>query len=183
MATPDKSRVCLGIVSAPQGLQGAVRIRSYTAQQEDIASYGPLSDEAGEREFTLRILRSTKRGLVAELSGINDRTAAEGIKGLELYVSRDALPEPDEEEFYYSDLIGLDVEDEDGKVIGQVKMMDNYGAGDVMEVALSDGEVLMLPFTKDVVTVIDVAGGKVRINRPEEIEVGAENADEEDAGS
>ena len=169
MAVPDNDRVCLGIVTGPQGLQGAVRIRSYTAWSEDIASYGLLSDVTGEREFSIRILRSTKKGLVAELSGVDDRTAAEEIKGLELYVSRDALPEPDEEEFYYSDLIGLDVEDEDGKVMGQVKMMDNYGAGEVMEVTLSSGEAFLLPFTREAVPVVDVAAGKIQIVRPVEI--------------
>tara|TARA_E500000331_G_C16908765_1_gene562492 strand:- start:29 stop:583 length:555 start_codon:yes stop_codon:yes gene_type:complete len=174
MATPDNDRVCLGIVTGPQGLQGAVRMRSYTAWSEDIASYGLLSDVTGEREFSIRILRSTKKGLVAELSGVDDRTAAEEIKGLELYVSRDVLPEPDEEEFYYSDLIGLNVEDEDGKVMGQVKMMDNYGAGEVMEVTLSSGEELLLPFTKEAVPVVDVASGKIQIVRPIEIYPGQE---------
>ena len=174
MGSPDNNRVCLGIVAGPQGLQGAVRIRSYTACSEDIASYGLLSDVTGEREFSIRILRSTKKGLVAELSGVDDRMAAEKIKGLELYVSRDALPDPNEEEFYYSDLIGLDGEDEGGKMIGQVKMMDNYGAGEVMEVTLSSGEALLLPFTRDVVPVVDVAAGKIQIVRPTEVNSGQE---------
>ncbi|MBN08332.1 MAG: 16S rRNA processing protein RimM [Rhodospirillaceae bacterium] len=174
MGSPDNNRVCLGIVAGPQGLQGAVRIRSYTACSEDIASYGRLSDVTGEREFSIRILRSTKKGLVAELSGVDDRMAAEKIKGLELYVSRDALPEPNEEEFYYSDLIGLDVEDEGGKMIGQVTMMDNYGAGEVMEVTLSSGEALLLPFTRKVVPVVDVAAGKIQIVRPAEVNPGQE---------
>ena len=100
--------------------------------------------------------------------------AAEKIKGLELYVSRDALPDPNEEEFYYSDLIGLDVEDEGGKMIGQVKMMDNYGAGEVMEVTLSSGEALLLPFTRKVVPVVDVAAGKIQIVRPTEVNPGQE---------
>ena len=105
---------------------------------------------------------------------LDDRMAAEKIKGLELYVSRDALPEPNEEEFYYSDLIGLDVEDEGGKLIGQVKMMDNYGAGEVMEVTLSSGEALLLPFTRKVVPVVDVAAGKIQIVRPNEVNPGQE---------
>ena len=179
MATQAINRVCLGIVTGPQGLQGAVRIRSYTAVSEDIASYGPLSNSTGEREFEIRILRSTNRGLVAELSGVCDRTAAEEIKGLELYVSRDRLPEPDVEEFYYSDLIGLDVEDQDGKVMGQVKMMDNYGAGEVMEVQLSDGGALMLPFTRETVPVVDVAARKIQIVRPVEIDPGEDKQAQE----
>jgi 16S rRNA processing protein RimM len=180
MAAFDNERVCLGIVTGPQGLHGAVRVRSYTAWSEDIASYGLLSDVTGEREFAIRILRSTKKGLVAELSGVEDRAAAEEMRGLELYVSRDALPKTDEEEFYYSDLIGLDVEDEDGKVIGQVKMMDNYGAGEVMEVALSSGEALLLSFTREAVPVVDVAAGKIQIVRPTEVNPGKDEIGNEE---
>ena len=184
MPAPDNDRVCLGIVTGPQGLKGAVWIRSYTAWSENIASYGLLSDLTGEREFSIRILRSTKKGLVAELSGVDDRTAAEEIKGMELYVSRDALPETDEEEFYYSDLIGLKVEDENGKVMGQVKMMDNYGAGEVMEVTLTSGEALLLPFTREAVPIVDVPAGKIQIVRPIEVNPGqARNDHDEDCGA
>ena len=176
MAAPENDRVCLGIVTGPQGLQGAVRIRSYTACSEDIASYGLLSDVAGEREFSIRILRSTKKGLIAELSGVDNRSAAEEIKGLELYVSREKLPELEEEEFYYFDLIGLGVENEHGEDIGKVIMMDNYGAGEVMEVMLSDGGALLLPFNREAVPVVDLAAGKIQIVRPIEVNSGQEES-------
>jgi len=158
-------KVCLGIVLSPQGLEGAVKIRSYTAHPEDIASYGPVSDETGTRQFGVHVLQATKKDLVAKLSGINNRNAAEAIRGLELYVTRDALPEPDEEEFYYSDLIGLNVEILNGQLIGKVKSMDNFGAGDVMEVELKNGGSFLLPFTHSAVPVIDFADGRVVVNK------------------
>ena len=154
-------KICLGIVLGPQGLEGVVKIKSYTAHPEDIASYGPVSNETGTRQFDIRVLRATKKGLVAELSGIDDRSAAEAIKGLELFVERNALPEPDQEEYYFSDLIGLNVEKLNGQLIGKVKSMDNFGAGDVMEVELTDGGFLLLPFTRDAVPVVDIADTRV----------------------
>ena len=180
-------KIHLGTVSGPQGLQGAVRIKSYTARPEDIASYGPLTDNTGGREYFLRILRLNKKGIIGKLSGITDRAAAEEVKGLDLYVPRDALPETDEEEFYYSDLIGMKVEDEEGKIVGQVRTMNNFGAGDVMEVVFLNNETLVLPFTRDVVPTIDLALGKVQISRPMEINATAKPIElagrEEDAGS
>ena len=170
--TLDQStrKVCLGVVAGPQGLGGAVKIRSYTAQPEDIASYGPVSDKNGNKSFHIHILRSTKKGLVAELSGVEDRAAAESIKGLELYVVRDALPDPDDGEFYFCDLIGLNVEKLDGEIIGKVKSMNNFGAGDVMEVELHDGGVLVLPFSHEAVPFVDVTGTRVVVNPPNEID-------------
>ena len=169
--TPDRSArmICVGTFLGPHGLDGIVKIRSYTGHPEDIASYGPVSDESGGRQFDVCILRSTTKGLVAELSGIEDRSAAEAIKGLKLYVTRSALPELVEGEFYFSDLIGLDAVTMDGLLVGKVKAMDNYGAGDLMEVELQNGEALILPFSHDVVPVVDIPGARVVVDPPHDI--------------
>ena len=135
----DVNRVCVGVVTGPHGLKGDVKIKSFTANLKDVAAYGPVTDESGEQSFEIRIVSSNQKGLVAELSGVNDRNAAEAVQGTELYVSRDKLPALDEGEFYYSDLIGLAVENIDGEAIGIVSLIDNYGAGDVMEIELEDG--------------------------------------------
>ena len=167
-------KVCLGTIVGSQGLKGAVRIRSYTANPEDIGSYGLLSDKTGKSEFRIRVLKSTKKGIIAELSGIRDRSASDEIKGLELFVERIVLPELEDGEFYFSDLIGLDVEKEDGQSIGRIKSMNNFGAGDVVEVVLFGGETLILPFTHETVPVIDVEGARVVVNVP--TEAGADDA-------
>lgn len=163
-------RICLGRIAGAHGLDGSVLVRSYTAEPDAIGSYGALTDEGGARAFELTVRRVTAKGVVARIAGVADRTAAEKLKGIDLYVARDALPEAEEDEFYYTDLIGLAVEDRDGKRIGSVARIDNYGAGDVIEVRLDAGGSALYPFTKQVVVMVDVAGRRITIDPPVEIE-------------
>lgn len=165
----DNNQVCVGIVAGAHGLKGAVKIRSFTENPKDVAAYGPVTDQSGERSFEIHIVSANQKGLVAELSGIKDRNAAEAINGTELYVSRDKLPEPDEDEFYYADLIGLPVEHINGGIIGTVSLVDNYGAGDVMEVDLKDGGTEMFTMSREVVPKIDLENGRIVVNPPVEI--------------
>ena len=167
----SKVKVCVGTVSGPKGLDGSLRIRSYTTQPEDITSYGPVSDKTGKILYDIHILQSTKKGLVVKISGIEDRDAAEAIKGLDLYVSRGSLPELDEGEFYFSDLIGLDAVNLNGSLIGKVKSVDNFGAGNVMELEMRDGNFRRLPFSLDVVPVVDIAGGLIVVKLPTELDI------------
>ena len=179
MAAPTQGsgRIRLGVIAGAHGLDGAVLIRSHTADPASIGSYGELTDAGGGRSFKVKVRRVTPKGVIAKVDGVADRTAAEGLKGVELYISRDALPEPDEDEFYYADLIGLGVEGTDGQRLGTVSNMANYGAGDVMEVALETGGSLLLPFTRAAVPVIDVAAGRIVVDPPSVVEA---RADEED---
>ena len=128
-----------------------------------MAGYGPVSDEAGERAFLLRVTSALKGVVVAELEGVATREAAEALRGTRLYVAREALPEPAEDEFYHSDLLGLAVELEDGEKLGEVAAVHDFGSGDVLEVNREEGRVsVMLPFTHAVVPVVDLdAGGMV----------------------
>jgi 16S rRNA processing protein RimM len=108
---------------------------------------------------------------VVKISGVEDRDAAEAIKGLDLYVSRGSLPKLDEGEFYFSDLIGLDAVNLNGSLIGKVKSVDNFGAGNVMELEMRDGNFRSLPFSLDVVPVVDIAGGRVVVKPPTELDI------------
>tara|TARA_B100000315_G_scaffold242839_1_gene265518 strand:- start:5916 stop:6485 length:570 start_codon:yes stop_codon:yes gene_type:complete len=179
----DKSlnadQVCVGVVTGPHGLQGAVKIKSFTADPKDVAAYGPVTNKSGEQRFDIHVIRANKKGLVAELSGVNDRNAAEAVQGTELYVSRDKLPELDEDEFYYSDLIGLPVEHINGEEIGVVSLVDNYGAGEVMEVELKDGGTEMYLMSRDVVPEIDLENRRIVVNPPTEVYADKGHADEE----
>jgi 16S rRNA processing protein RimM len=166
----DADRLCLGRIVGAHGLDGSVLVRSYTAEPGAIGSYGALSDEAGERSFELKVRRVTPKGVVARIPGVADRTAAERLKGTDLYVARSALPKVEDDEFYYADLIGLAVEDRDGKRIGSVTRIDNYGAGDVIEVELDAGGTRVLPFTRQVVLMVDVAGRRITVDPPPETE-------------
>ncbi len=163
-------KICVGVITGAQGLQGAVRLKSFTARPEDAVAYGSLYNESGDREFQVKLNRVTNKGLVVSLKGVTSRTEAEALKGTELYIERDALPLTEEDEFYYTDLIGLRVETVDGTEIGSVKAMDNFGAGEILEVALSEGGSIMLPFTKAIVPEVDIAAGRLVVDPPEEVE-------------
>lgn len=180
---PD--RVCVGVILGAHGLRGAVRIKSFTERPTDLAAFGPVEDEAGRR-FRLRPVGEVKGAVTAQLDGVVERNAAEALKGVKLFVARSALPPPEEEEFYYSDLIGLAVERIDGAPLGKVKAVFDFGGGDVIEVAGPDRTV-MFSFTRTVVPVVDLAGRRLVVDPPVEVEGGDEDdgalGAEEDEGS
>lgn len=158
--------VCLGAIAGAYGVKGAVRIKSFTAEPKDIGFYGKLSDESGEREFGIKVTGMSKAQVLAEIEGVTDRTAAEALKGVALYVPRERLPAPEEEEYYHDDLIGLGVECADGAALGSVIAVHDFGAGDVIEVRRKGAVSLMVPFTRAVVPVVDLAAGRLVIDPP-----------------
>jgi 16S rRNA processing protein RimM len=148
-------RVLLGVVAAPHGVRGLVRIKSFTEDPMAVATYGPLSDESGKKEYRVEALSAARDGVLARIEGVDDRTAAEALRGLRLYVERKRLPQAGEREWYEADLIGLEAVGTDGRNWGKVIAFHDFGAGSVMEVT---GGV-MLPFTDVAVPEVDVAGG------------------------
>ena len=132
-------RVLVGMIAGAHGVRGEVRIRSFTDDPAAVAAYGPLSDESGQRRFALTVIGRSKGGVIARLQGVADRTAAEALKGLRLYVPRSALPAPAADEYYRVDLIGLRVELADGTSFGRITDVQNYGAGDLLEIERPDG--------------------------------------------
>ena len=170
-----EARVLLGVVAAPHGVRGLVRIRSFTEDPMAIASYGELSDEAGKTRYRVEALSTVKGAVLARIEGVADRTAAEALRGLRLYVERSALPETDEREWYEADLIGLAAVGKDGRDWGKVIAFHDFGAGSMMEV--SGGA--MLPFTDAVVPEIDVPGGKVVVDPPAGLLAGGAAKEEE----
>jgi len=134
-----------------------------------IATYGPLETEDQSRSFAIAALRPAKNHLVGRLAGIDDRNAADALRNVKLYIPRERLPQPpDEETFYHADLIGLAVEGADGSLLGTVVTLHNFGAGDLLEIARpSAGATVLLPFTKAVVPVIDLERGRLVVNPPE----------------
>lgn len=158
---PD--RVCVGVVVGAHGVRGLAKVKSFTAFPPDIVSYGPLADESGGRAFRLELRGGAGKDMVlAAIEGVNDRDAATALRGTRLYVPRSALPEPeDEDEFYWSDLIGLAVLLDDGEPAGTVTAVHDFGAGTVLEVGRGNAPSVMLPFTRAAVPEVDVAGGRV----------------------
>lgn len=160
-------------------MRGEVRIKAFTENPRAIGRYGPVEDETGARKFKVTVRGETKGLVIARLDGVADRNQAEALKGLRLYVPRDKLPKPKRGEWYVADLIGLAAVDTGGTPLGRVKSVQNFGAGDVIEIERQDGTTEFLPFTKQVVPEVDVAGGKVVIDPPAEIEARAETDEDE----
>jgi len=159
------ARICLGQIGAPHGVRGEVRLHSFTAEPTAIASYGPLETEDG-RVFEIESLRPAKHALVAKLSDIADRDAAERLANAKLYVPRDRLPEPaDADEFYHADLIGLRAVDDAGRECGTVVAVHNFGAGDLIELRRLDAaQTELLPFDAATVPEVNVHSGTIVIN-------------------
>ena len=155
-------QVCLGAVAGAHGIKGEVRIKVFGERADDFASYGSLKSEDGARRFDIVRSRVSGPVVVAKIKGVNDRTAAEKLKGERLYVERSSLPEPEEEEWYHADLIGLGVEQPDGTRLGTIVAVHDFGAGDLIEVKPDDsGATEMIPFTRSHVPVVDLAAGRV----------------------
>ena len=154
--------VCLGQIGAPHGVRGEVRLRSFTAEPDAIAAYGPLQMEDG-RAIEIESLRPAKDHFVAALAGIHDRDAAAQLANVKLYVPRERLPQlADPEEFYHSDLIGLTVVDHAGQRLGSVAAVHNFGAGDLLELKLdASNKTELLAFNDTNVPSVDIAGGKL----------------------
>ncbi len=164
MAATER-RVLVGIVTGPHGVRGAVRIKSFTARPEDIARYGQLADAAGRR-FALCLIGAVKGTLIARLDGVENRNQAEALRGLHLYLPRSALPPAAAEEFYHADLIGLAAVLGDGTVLGRVRAVHDFGAGDTLEIDRPAAPPAMVPFTRAVVPLVDLDAGRLLIDPP-----------------
>jgi 16S rRNA processing protein RimM len=158
------SRVLVAEIGAAHGLRGEVKLRSFTEDPMAVQGYGVLEGEDG-RTFTIESLKPAKGHVIARLAGVSDRTGAEALRGVKLYVPRERLPAPEDETFYYADLIGLAAVASDGRTLGKVVAVHNFGAGDLIEVEAGSGTV-MLPFTAAVVPEVDLAAGRLVVDPP-----------------
>jgi 16S rRNA processing protein RimM len=165
----DNALICLGKITKPHGIRGYVKVFSYTQNPSDIINYGPLYDQSGEHTYKVKIISTTQDLLVVAIDGIDSRTKAEELSGTELYVSRDRLPEPDEDEFYYVDLVGLDVylAGDKENLYGTVKAFHNFGAGDLVEITLASGADELLSFDALTVPYVDIDEGYIIVAPPE----------------
>ena len=166
MAAP----ICVARIGAAHGVRGAVKLWTFTDDPLAVKRYGPLVTRDGARRFEVASAREAKGHLVATLKGVTTREEAERLNGIELYVARDKLPATDDDEYYHVDLIGLAVVTTADEPLGRVVAIHNFGAGDIIEIAPPHGPSLLLPFTNAVVPTVDLAGGRVVIELPDEIE-------------
>ena len=166
MAAP----ICVARIGAAHGVRGAVKLWTFTEDPLAVQAYGPLITKDGSRQFEVATAREAKGHLVATLKGVATREEAERLNGIELYVARDQLPATDDDEYYHADLIGLAAVTAGDAPLGRVIAIHNFGAGDIIEIAPPHGPTLLLPFTNAVVPTVDLAGGRVVIELPTEIE-------------
>lgn len=164
-----EARVCVAQIGAAHGLKGEVRLWSYTEDPAAVAQYGALETEDGSRRLEIAALRAAKDHFIARLRGVDDRNAADALKNVRLYIERSRLPDTEDgDTFYHADLIGLAVFDTSGRCLGKVTGVQNFGAGDLIEIAPTDGGAgVLLPFTKATVPQVDIAGGRLVADPPE----------------
>jgi len=166
MSDTSSELILVGAITGARGLKGDVRVKSFTANPKGIANYGDVFEENGGKSYTIRVIGESKGQVFAHLGGIDNRTAAEALKGTRLYVPKSALPAPEEDEFYFSDLVGLSADLVDGGKLGRVKEVHDFGAGTILEVTGGDFGVVMVPFSRAAVPTVDVAGGRIVIDPP-----------------
>ena len=164
------AQICIARIGAAHGVRGAVKLWTFTEDPFAVKAYGPLVTKDGTRQFEVATAREAKGHLVATLKGIATREEAERLNGIELYIAREKLPVPDEDEYYHADLIGLEAVTTANAPLGRVIAIHNFGAGDIIEIAPPQGPTLLLPFTNAVVPTVDLAQGRVVVEMPKEIE-------------
>lgn len=175
--------VQLAVIGAAHGIKGEVRVKTYTGDPLDLGSYGLLYDASG-KSYEILSIRPSKTVVVVRFVGVEDRNAAEALNGTELYVDHAQLPQDlDEDEFYYTDLIGLALRDNAGVSYGKVSAVFNFGGGDVLEIKESGKKPVMIPFTQISVPKIVIAEGYILVDPLAAglIDDGSSSADEEGA--
>ncbi len=178
MTDRDERMVVVATVGAAHGIRGEVRIRSFTEDPADFAAYGPLFAADGRR-FEVESARPQKTMMIARLKGVTTREAAEALNGLELSVPRQALGEAEEDEFFLADLVGLAARDPEGRLLGKVVAVHDFGAGDILEIRRAAGGSQMIAFTQETIPAVDLDGGALTVVLPEEIS----ERDEDEAGA
>jgi 16S rRNA processing protein RimM len=164
------AQVCVARIGAAHGVRGQVKLWTFTEDPFAVTRYGPLSTKDGARQFEVTQAREAKGFLVATLKGVTDRSEAERLNGIELYVAREKLSATHDDEYYHADLIGLAAVTTAEEPLGRVVAIHNFGAGDIIEIAPASGPTLLLPFSNAVVPTVDIAGGRLVIDVPAEIE-------------
>jgi 16S rRNA processing protein RimM len=161
---PQKDRICVAKIATAHGIKGLVKLHVFV-DNIDLVSGDLFTSDNGSDTLNITLKNATAKHWLAKIEGITDRTEAEKLRGTELYIDKSALPEADEGEFYFSDLIGLPAVNEDGSEVGKIISTDNFGAGDLLEIQPAGGESFYLPVTDE--TVLEILDDKIIVCIPE----------------
>lgn len=176
-----EKKILLGRISSAHGIKGEILIRAFTETAQGLIDYGAL-DAGNGRTIKVTHAKATNKGVIARVEGVTDRNGAEALKGLDLYVDRARLPEPEGDAYYHEDLIGLEAVDVAGVRIGRVRGVENYGAGDILAVETgARGDELLVPFLDAYVPEVDIKAGRITIIPP--VMTGDEDEEGQDAGN
>lgn len=176
-----EAMVLVGAIAGAFGVKGEVRLKSFCAEPEAIADYAPLSTEDGGRVFTVRLTRPIPNGFAARLGGVSTKEEADALRGTRLFAPRARLPGLPDDEFYHADLIGLEVRDAGGALLGRVRAVLNHGAGDILEIHQPGAaQSLLLPFTLKTVPTVDLAAGRIVADPPAELIAREEDGEEDE---
>ena len=160
--------VCVGSIAGAFGVRGELRVKSFCANPTDLEKYNPLLTEDGTKSFDLSLIGQVKNGFSARVIGVNSKDEADSLRGTSLFTERESLPALPTDEFYYSDLIGMQVADTGGSILGKVRSIMNHGADDLLEITVEGAsDTALVPFTKAVVPTVDLASGRIVIDPPE----------------
>lgn len=161
-----ENRICVGAIMGAFGVKGEVRLKSFCADPAAIGDYSPLWSEDGKQSFEIKVTGPIKGGFAARIKNVRYKDQADALRGTALYVNRDALPNLPDDEFYHADLIGLEVVDTGGVVLGRVRAVFDHGAGDLLEL-VGKGDPVLLPFTRAAVPTVDLASGRIVADPPD----------------
>ena len=170
-----ENRICVGVITTAHGVRGWVKVKSFTRNAADFAAFGELSDASAKRSFKVEIVGKNKDLFLVRIDGVTDRNAAEALRGTELFVSRSQLPETAQNEFYYADLIGMTAKSPEGRVLGKVAAVYNFGAGDMLEI---EGVEDYISFSQQNVPEVDVKARVMTVCMPESVEAKPEKRPE-----
>ena len=163
----DNNLICIAAVIGAFGVRGELRVKSFCAEPADFTNYGPLLSEDGSESYDLRIVTTVKGGFSCRIKGVQYKDQADALKGLRLYTDRANLPSLPDDEYYHSDLVGLDVFDTGGEKLGQVTAVHDHGAGDFLEIAGKGiKNTVLLPFTLDAVPTVDLKARRIITDPP-----------------
>lgn len=168
MSSSENQKVLLAKIGAAHGIRGEVRVKPFGDDPLSFTDYGVLTTKDGQRLFEVEKARVQKTVVITKFKGIVDRNQAEELNGIELFIDRDQLPDPEEDEFYYSDLTGLKVLDRIGDKLGSVVAVQDFGAGDLLEIRPSRGKTFYVPFTREFVPEISLEAGVVHVDLPDD---------------
>lgn len=174
----SNKKIVLGAITNAHGIKGDVTIKPFGKTPETLMDYGPLTDITGKHTFTILSLRHSKKDLyVARIKELTDRNMAESAKATNLYIELSKLPEPDEDEFYYHDLLDLEVRLASGETYGTVKAVEDFGAGDLIEILPQNSQkTVYFSFTKEVIPVVNIKEGYITLAPPIEEDITEEAA-------